>query len=139
MLFRSYASVAAGATRTEVNIDGEGFFLGHSQYLDGAAVGCVNSKCNVYIDGEASPSLSVRCNSRTNDLAGWTYCTAPSAANAKASPVGWGGVYNNTDFVYTGGFTMRSHFKTSLKVDIMNGDGTNATGMKSVTWYALYT
>jgi len=131
------AAVAAGATRTEVNIAGNGFFLGHSMYIDGAAVGCANTRCNVYIDGEGAPSISVRCNSYTNDLPGWTYAAAPGAANTNTSPVGWGGQYDLANFIFTGGFQMESHFKASLQVDVVNGDPANATSIKSVTWYAV--
>lgn len=132
------ANVAAGATRTDLNINGAGVFLGVSIALDGAAIGCVNSMVNVYIDGEVAPSISVKCNSYANDLAGWAYAAAPTAANPNSTPVGWGGQYDLATFVFTGGFTLPSEFLTSLKMDVVNGDGANITSIKSVIWYQLW-
>lgn len=132
------ASVAAGATRNEVNINGAGIFLGVSMYIDGAALASVNTLSKVTIDGEGSPSISVRCNSYNNDLAGWTYAAAPTAANANTTPVGWGGQYDLPNFIFTGGYTLRSEFASSLLVQVTNGDGANATSIKTVTWYALW-
>jgi len=132
------AAVAAGATRTEVNINGSGFFMGFSHYMDGAAIGCSNTYCDVYIDGEASPSLHLRCNSYTHDLINTTYAAAPAAGAFLSCPVGWGGHYDAANFIYSGGFVLESHFTTSLRVNVVNGDAANATSIRSMTWYALW-
>ena len=132
------AAVAAGATRTEVDIDGNGFFMGFSHYMDGASVACSNTFCNVYLDGEDSPSIHVRCNSYNHDLINTTYAAAPAAGAFLSCPVGWGGHYDAAKFIYSGGFVLESHFTTSLKVDVVNGDTGNPTSIRTLTWYALW-
>jgi len=132
-------AVAAGATRTEVNIAGNGFFIAHSHHLAGAALAAAQSKVNVYIDGEGVPSISLRCNGYVNDALSFVYGVAPLYTQGNNGPVGWASAVDITNFIFSGGLYIPSYFKTNLAVTITNGDGVNPTTIKSTTLYALWT
>jgi len=133
-----YGTVSAGGTQTLVNVTGAGFLLGASQFMNGATMSCGESRFEVYIDGETSPSIKVRANSYRNDMTKAYGNFTLQAAQSSACPFGWGNLYDETEHIFSGGFALKSHFKTSLKVNWINADPNNATYIDAIVIYAIW-
>jgi len=143
--FKTYTKVVvatnidAGSSRTDVDLDGAGFFLYAAYYVDGAAVEAGNSYFTVTIDGEDEPSIHLRCSSIQHDIISYGGVATSSWLDFQSCPYGWGGILDGTNFRYSGGFALTSHFASHLKVIVYNGDPHNATLCGTKIGYALWT
>ncbi len=130
-------SVAAGATYTILDIDGEGYmnqFFMSVRCTD--AAGRQNSRLQIYVDGELTPSINVMM----VDLAAARGCEGAGGAGAISAQfmtryIG----FASLAFTWGVGYYIYIDipFSTHIKVDVVNGSATTAAILGGYVQYYL--